>query len=252
MAILLLLLLFFAGPPLLGGWLLTRYVKLGRGLVLPGGARPRHLVALASLAALITLLGYIWVLVLSEPIPGAHAASRSAWPWAHEHPLLVVLLASLLATLLLLRQPGLGRAGLLFGAGALFASGCVGLWGAVNEQQAARQAASAYDARAWQPAANQRRDTCAPAGRGVLFPGSDFGPPPRRLVRPPAYRVPGEAFVGAEYLVEADGRVTLPHGLDNQGPGYGKEAVRVVQALPEPVFSPNFDREGKPRQWSVR
>ncbi|RZK29055.1 MAG: hypothetical protein EOO63_09860 [Hymenobacter sp.] len=147
-----LLLLLFVGPPLLGGWLLTRFIKLSQVPELHGRARTRHLAALVGLAALITLIGYVEVLVISEPIPGAHAASRSAWPWAHEHPLLVVLLASALVTLVLLWQPSRRLGGLSFGAGALLVSGCLGLWGSIHEhrhRQTLRQTAAVYDASGW-------------------------------------------------------------------------------------------------------
>lgn len=246
MAILFLLLLFFIGPPLLGGWLLTRFFKLSQVSELHGRARTRRLAALASLAAFITLIGYAWVLVLSEPIPGAHAASRSAWPWAHEHPILVVLLASVLVTLLLLRESAQRLAGLIFGAGALLVSGCLGLWGYVDEQQkqTVSQTAGVYDASGWQQAVVQRCDI--PERRGILFSGSDFMQQQRlhRLVRPPVHRVAEEAFVSIECLTEADKRVTIPHVVHKLVPGYEEETVRVMQTLP--VFSPSFDREGKP------
>jgi hypothetical protein len=259
MDILLLLLLFFVGPPLLGGWLLTRFFKLSQVLELHGRARTRRLAALASLAAFITLIGYAWVLVISEPIPGAHAASRSAWPWAQEHPILVVLLASVLVTLLLLRQPAQRLAGLSFGAGALLVSGCLGLWGYVHEHrqqqmQLLRQTAEVYDASGWQQAVidsfhqqvAMRRDIRIPEGQDVLFPGGDSALQQqlRRLVRPPAHRLPEEASVDIECLVEADGHVTLPHVVYGLGPGYDEEAVRVVQTLP--AFWPGLDREGRP------
>lgn len=259
MDILFLLLLVFVGPPLLGGWLLTRFFKLSEVSELYGSARTRRLAALASLAALITLSGYAWVLVLSEPIPGAHAASRSAWPWAHEHPILIVLLASVLVTLVLLWQPAQRLAGLSFGAGALLVSGCLGLWGYVHEHrqqqmQLLRQTASVYDASGWQQAVidsfhqqvAQRRDMRIPEVRDVLFSGGDSALQQqlRRLVRPPAHRLPEEAAVDVECLVEADGRVTLPHVVYGLRPGYDEEAVRVVQTLP--AFWPGLDREGKP------
>jgi hypothetical protein len=259
MEILLLLLLFFAGPPLLGGWLLTRFSKLSQVQALHGRARTKRLAALVSLAALITLIGYGWVLVLSEPIPGAHAASRSAWPWAHEHPVLVALLASMLVTLVLLWRPAQRLAGLSFGAGALLVCGGLGLWGYVHEHrqqqmQAMRRTAEVYDASGWQQAVidsfhqqvAQRRDISIPEGQDVFFPGGDSALQQqlRRLVRPPAHRLPEEAAVDVECLVEADGRVALPHVVYGLGPGYDEEAVRVVQTLP--AFWPGLDREGKP------
>lgn len=223
MEILLLLLLVFVGPPLLGSWLLTRFFKLSQVSEVPGGARAGRLVALVSLAALITLIGYAWVLVLSEPIPGAHAASRSAWPWAHEHPVLVVLVAGVVVTLVLLWQPARRLAGLSFGAGALLVSGCLGLWGYVHEHrqqmQQLRQTASIYDASGWQQAVSdsfpqqvaQRRDTRVPEAQDVLIcrgrlgaaiAATPLGAAPGAL---PARR-PEEAVVDGECLVEAGGR----------------------------------------------
>lgn len=85
--------------------------------------------ALATLATGSTLVGYVRVPVLSEPIPGVHAANRSAGPWAHDYLLLVVLLASLPLALVLLWQPTRGLVGLSFGAGALLTGGSLGLRG---------------------------------------------------------------------------------------------------------------------------
>ncbi|RZK29056.1 MAG: hypothetical protein EOO63_09865 [Hymenobacter sp.] len=91
-----------------------------------------------------------------------------------------------------------------------------------------------------------RRDIGIPEEREVFFPAGDLvlQQQLRRSVRPQAQHLPGEASVDVECLVEADGRITLPHVVYGLGPGYDEEAVRIVQDLP--AFSPGLSWGGKP------
>ncbi|WP_165370443.1 energy transducer TonB [Hymenobacter persicinus] len=172
-----------------------------------------------------------------------------------------------MALLLLVSQPSRRLAALCFGAGALLTFSGLGIyWYLTDHQddlmQSFRQSSVEYDRSGWQRAAidsfevqvKHRPDIEKLYLSDPAFPGGPVAlhDQMKTLTRPQAKPLPQDAVVEVEFILERDGRITLPHVVYGLGPGYDEEAVRVIQSLPP--FSPSLDDEGKAvaRVWRVQ
>jgi hypothetical protein len=137
MDLLILLAFFFLLPPLmvlLVVWLwnlshlthqlgTARYVRLAGILLLAGG---------------LTCVLYYWLGGITQPIPSAHAASRSAWPWARHHLGLTTLIF-LAGVALALGSSSVRRLGALsFASGVVLTSGLLFLPPYLSQQTTRR------------------------------------------------------------------------------------------------------------------
>ena len=249
------LLFIVFGLPLI--LLSRRFYKLSDLEGLTGRARTVRLVWLVLLASGITVIFYLFVLVISSPPPTAHAVSRSAWPWGQEHPISAVLLAGLTAALLLV--PTRRLAGLCFGAGVLLGLSGVGVWWYFTEHQAnvlhqMEQAGLNYRDSGWQSLTadslrlqvSRCHSTAEPGVTAPVFPGGDTALQQQlqTLRRHSTRHAPPGAYVHVEFIVETTGKIAFPHVRFGLGPGYDEEAVQVVRQLPP--FTPAIGPDGQP------
>ena len=260
--IVVLLLCLFGVPTimsLLGLW----FWRLSQTAALVGSARWVRLAGLVVLAAGLAGVFYEWVLVIAQPIPGAHAAAKSMWPWAHRHPAEATLLLLSWVVLALGMTAGRRLAALSFGLGALVAVGTLG-GGQYLAQRQKEQIRTDYEqSRAhlktnWQRAVtdsfqlqvDRRGDIFAPelTAQPPQFPGGApalqqaFATLIDLALVPQASIFSRSATVEVTFFVEADGRIHLPHVTRGLGSGYDEEAVRVVRLLP--AFRPARHSDG--------
>ena len=253
-------------PPILAGWLLYRFWQLSAGIagkgIRPTGSRWAGTVLLAA-AACLTLL--LWVEFLYELNGPAHS-SRSIWAKeAHLHSTLIqaLLLGACFALVLLARFRRWRVAG-YFGAGLLLAVGGVAGWWRYQHQPqpleymtiASSEPPSSEPVPGGHQAAtadsiHQRKQAGTVFDRKQVerlptFPGGAQALSTaiwarRRLPTQAENRMAGSVVV--EFVVEADGRVALPHVREGLGATYDAEAVRIIRSLC--CFTPGL-RYGKP------
>lgn len=252
----LLLLIVLFGPPLALLLLGLRFWRLSQEADGTRKAHHRRLAWLVALASAITASFYFLVRVLSAETPGAPAPATSQWPWLHEHPSTTVALASLGITLLLLCCRSQRLAGLSFGAGALLVLAGLGTnWYLTDHQatllQELQESSARYEQTGWQKAVTdsfhvqleRRSDIQRYPTQAPVFPGGEAALRRHLLTRSPGKRLPPNACVTVEFLVESDGHLTLPHVVAGLGPGYDEAAIRTVQHLP--AFKPSPIEEGR-------
>jgi hypothetical protein len=266
------LLFFLFGVPTILGLLGLWFWRLSQPAALEGRARWVRLGGLTVLAGILAGVFYAWILVITQPIPGAHAAAKSMWPWAHEHPAEATLLFVSGIVIALALTAGRRLAALSFGLGALLAVGAVGGRQYLAQRQQDRAQIDKEEFRAhldtnWQRAVtdsfqlqvDRRGDVYAPelTARPPQYPG---GAPALQqafatLLDPSL--VPAEsvfsraATVEVTFFVEADGRIRLPHVTRGLGAGYDEEAVRVVRLLPAFVPARHSDGDAIAVVWKV-
>lgn len=254
--------LFFL-PPLVVGGLLFCFWKFSQIQLLGGAARYWRLSWLVLLAGGVASVSYEWLSFLdqlkglgSNHLPPLNSADITS---LHEHTLRQVVWAGAFATLVLLGWPSRRLAALSFGAGVLLVvSGESRQWYLTHHEQdemrqasdvlrQAREASSHYALTGWQqPVAAEFQRQVAHRGdiyvpvllqRAPTFPGgiraldSTVAARVQRSVVPPTQRLPFAATVWVSCIVEANGRLNLPHVTQGLGPGYDDEAVRIVQSL---------------------
>jgi hypothetical protein len=262
-AVVLFILLVLLGPPIAILLFGLRFGQLSHVEGLTGRARQMRLVWLAVLASGLTGSFYLLVIIMSAKIPGAHAPSRSSFPWLHEHPITMVLLASLGVTLLLVSQPAKRPAGFSFGAGALAVLTGLGIYWFFTDHQEdvklnafwhLRQSDIAYrdsgDRRASLDSFRLQLPRCHHKDELEMMPDFPGGyraldEEIRVLKRPTAPRPPVNTYVQVECVVEPTGQLTFPHVTEGLGPGYDEEALRIVRLLPP--FKPAIGRPTETR-----
>lgn len=264
MDILLLLAFFFLLPPLMvlvvvWLWNLSHLTHLA------DSARYVRLAWIFLLAGGLTCALYYWLGGITQPMPSAHAASRSMWPWARHHLGLATLLPLAGIAVALCSSPGRWLGALSFAAGVLLTL-CLLILPASLAQQTtqrlaqARQASRDYEATGWQFAIKdsfqlevvRRGNLYAPVPnmKPPEFPGGDAALAQQltRLVAPAvipdAYRIGFAATVEVEFILEPTGRPALPHVSSGLGPGYDEAAVYAVTQLP--AFRPARRGDGRP------
>lgn len=213
----LLLLLVLLGPPLAILLLGLRFWRLRQVAALTGTARQRRLAWLVALASAITGSFYLLVRTLSAEIPGAHGPATSHWSWLHEHLNTTVTLASLGITLLLLCCRSQRLAGLSFGAGALLVIGGLDAHWYLTDHQAnlrhvLQEVSARYEQTGWQKAVTdsfqvqleRRSDVQRYPSQLPVFPGGEAVLQRHLLTRSPGKRLPLNAYVTVEFIVESD------------------------------------------------
>lgn len=257
------LILGFFLPPFIVGALLFWFWRLSQPTALVGPARWLRMGGLVLLAGGLAGILYEWLLVITQPIPGAHAAAKSMWPWGKEHPAEATLLLLAWVVVALSIEVGRRPAALSFGLGTLLAVGTLGGPQYLEHRQQERVQVDNWESRAhietnWQRAVtdsfqlqlDRRGDVFVPElmAQSPQFPG---GAPALQkafetLLDPGL--VPQETLfsyattVEVTFFVEANGRIHLPHVTRGLGAGYDEEAVRVVRLLP--AFLPARHSDG--------
>ncbi|RZJ87898.1 MAG: hypothetical protein EOO60_11715, partial [Hymenobacter sp.] len=167
-----------------------------------------------------------------------------------------VTLASLGITLLLLCCRSQRLAGLSFGAGALLVIGGLDAHWYLTDHQAnlrhvLQEVSARYEQTGWQKAVTdsfqvqleRRSDVQRYPSQLPVFPGGEALLQRHLLTRSPGKRLPPNAYVTVEFIVESDGHLTLPHVVVGLGPGYDEAAIRTVRHLP--AFTPSPIEEGR-------
>jgi len=245
------LLLAFLLPLVMLGALLVCFWKLSQVHELSGPKRYWRLSGLLLLASASTGIFYWWLSFITQPFSSPHgrALTPADFTTAHVHTVTGVAWAGACVSLGLLCWPRRRLAALIFGTGVLFVVGGVRRqWylshHVQDELRAARWASREYEETGWQQAVEQeftqqvdhRGDLYVP----VLMQGPPIFP---HLEADLAARVAAlntaswqhlasPATVQVAFIVEVDGRLSLPHVTAGLGPGYDEAAVRIVQSLP--------------------
>lgn len=264
----------FLVPPLVLGGLLLCFWKFSKVQELSKKAQYWRLSWLGLLASGITWLFYTWLSLVSQPFSSPHGRSLAPEDFtaAHEHTLAGVGWVGACLTLLLLGWPGRRLAALSFGAGVLLVlSGVSQQWYLAHHEQdelrQARYAASIHERTGWQQLVedefkqevDQRGDLYAPVllqhapafPEGVLALDSTLAARVHLSAIPSAQRLTIAAAVQVECIVEANGRISLPHVTQGLGPGYDEEAVRIVQSLSPCVPASRDDGQPVAAVWQL-
>lgn len=260
-------------PPVLALGLLYWFWRLARRPGANPDAPPRRAawVGLTTLAVVIGLVLYGWLLYLTRFIDLGHAASpTSFWRYEqlHQQILLSVGMIGLVFTLLLAaRPPHRLWPALSFGGGILLVLAAAGsIWYVTRnkerQQGLAQFAFRDHEGTGWQSAVvdsfrkREFHDHLGEAGfmrRNPAFPGGEqaLAQAVRQRVRWPAkVEENREGVVSVEFIVETDGRLVLPHVRFGMGAGYDEEAVRVVRSLPRFIPGMRYE-ELTPAIWHV-
>lgn len=262
---LLFLFAFIVLPPPLKALLVAWLWQLSRQTALPGVARYVRLAGILLLAGGLTWALHYWLGGITQPIPSAHAASRSISPWARDHLGLTTLLLLAGVALALGSSSARRLGGLSFASGVALTSGLFFFPPYLSQQTEqrlaqARQASRNYEATGWQFAIKdsfqlevvRRGNLYAPVPnmKPPEFPGGDAALAQRLAqlvapaVIPDAYRIGFAATVEVEFILEPTGLLTLPHVSSGLGPGYDEAAVYAVTQLP--AFRPARRGDGQP------
>lgn len=264
--ILLIILVILVLPPILAGWLLYKFWQLSAGIVGESirqtGNRWAGAVLLVAVACLTLLL---WLEFLFDWGGPAHSSRSIGEKEAHlRDTLLQVLLLGACFALVLLARFRRWRIAGCFGAGLLLAVGGVaGWWRYQHHLQPLEYmtiASSALPSSEPPPGGRQAATADSVQQRkqaGTVFGSKQVEQLPtfpggaqalstaiwarRRLPAAAENRMAGSVVV--EFVVEADGRVALPHVTAGLGASYDAEAVRIIRSLC--CFAPGL-RHGKP------
>lgn len=266
------LLLCLFGVPIGVGLLVRWFWRLSRPAALVGPARWVRLGGLVVLAGGLAGILYEWVVVIAQPMPGAHAAAKSMWPWANEQPAEATLLLLSWVVVALSIDAARRPAALSFGLGTLLAVGTLGGRQYLEHQQRERTQADNWESRShmetnWQRAVTDSFELQADR-RGDIFVPELTAQPPQFPGGAPALQkafenlmdpglVPHESVfsyattVEVTFFVEANGRIHLPHVTRGLGAGYDGEAVRVVRLLPSFLPARHSDGSAIAVVWKV-